>query len=268
VTARRTTFQLIPRRPVAGVRVGGLRSARRGTGSEPAGSRPYRPGDDIRRIDRYASARLSAATAQDEFVVREHYAEEATHVVVAVDPRPTMSLFPSELPWLHKPAAVAAATAMIGDSAAEARCVVSRASGLDELLARRRPLPPGAFVFLVSDFLDPPPEDAWAAALARRWDVVPVLVQDPTWERTFPDTGGVLLPVVAADGRGVRLVRLTRREARARRDENEGRLARIRARFRALGLAPVELASDDPAAVEGAFAAWADDRRRGPRWLR
>jgi uncharacterized protein (DUF58 family) len=220
VSDRRATFPLIPRRPVTGMRVGALRSARRGTGSEVAGSRPYRQGDDIRRIDRYASARLSAATASDAFVVREHYAEEATHVVIAVDARPTMSLFPEGFPWLHKPAAVAVAAQLIADSAAAARCVVSHASGIEELGARRRPLPPGAFVFLVSDFLAFPSDEAWAAALGRRWDVVPVLVQDPMWEQSFPDAGGVVLPVVGAKGLRPQLVRLSRREARVRKDEN------------------------------------------------
>ena len=265
---RRTTFPLIPRRPVAGTRVGGLRSARRGTGSEVAGSRPYRPGDDIRRIDRFASARLSAATASDEFVVREHYAEEATQVVIAVDARPTMSLFPEGFPWLRKPAAVASAAGMITDSAAEARCAVSRASGLEELVARRRPLPPGTFVFLVSDFLAFPPDAAWAAALVRRWDVVPVLVQDPTWEQSFPDVGGVVLPLVDADGADAQLVRLSRRQARAQKDENETRFSRILARFEALGVAPVRIFADDPVAIQAAFREWADERRRGPRWLR
>jgi hypothetical protein len=268
VSDTRATFPLIPRRPVTGMRIGGLRSARRGTGSEVAGSRPYRPGDDIRRIDRYASARLSAATARDEFVVREHYAEEATHVVIAVDARPTMSLFPEGFPWLRKPAAVAVAARMITESAAEARCLVSQALGLEELVARRRPLRPGAFVFLVSDFLAFPPDAAWAAALVRRWDVVPVLVQDPTWEQSFPDAGGVVLPLVDADGGRARLAHLSRREARARKHENEARLARILERFDALGLAPVRVSADDPLAVHAAFREWADQRRRGPRWLR
>jgi hypothetical protein len=268
VSDRRETFPLIPRRPVTGTRVGGLRSARRGTGSEVAGSRPYRRGDDIRRIDRFASARLSAATARDEFVVREHYAEEATHVVIAVDARPTMSLFPEGFPWLRKPAAVAVAARMITDSAAEARCVVSRASGLEELVARRRPLPPGTFVFLASDFLAFPPDAAWAAALLRRWDIVPILLQDPTWEQSFPDTGGVVLPLVDADGARARLVRLSGGEARARKSENETRFAGILARFDALGLAPVRVSADDPAAIQAAFREWADERRRGPRWLR
>ena len=36
---------------VLGVAFGGMRSLRRGTGSDVAGSRPYRPGDPIDHID-------------------------------------------------------------------------------------------------------------------------------------------------------------------------------------------------------------------------
>ena len=73
------------------------------TGSDVAGSRPYHPGDDMRTIDWNASAKLSAARSSDEFLVREHYAEEAPRVVIVCDRRPEMELFPDELPWLSKP---------------------------------------------------------------------------------------------------------------------------------------------------------------------
>ena len=36
--------------------------------------------------------------------------------------------------------------------------------------------------------------------LAAGWDVVPVVVQDPVWERSFPDVGGVTLPLADPDG--------------------------------------------------------------------
>jgi uncharacterized protein (DUF58 family) len=49
-------FPLTPRRRLIGLSFGGMRSARRGTGSDVAGSRPYRPGDDIDNIDWAASA--------------------------------------------------------------------------------------------------------------------------------------------------------------------------------------------------------------------
>ena len=274
---RSAVFPLIPRRRLVGVRPGYMPSIRRGTGYDPAGSRPYRPGDDLRRIDRHASARLSSAMGRDELVVREYYAEEGVRVVVSVDRRPTMSLFPQTLPWLQKARAAEEAGRMIGESAREARSLVHRvpgapdaglASALGQLLERRRrQLPAGSFVFLVSDFLAFPPERVWESALAREWDVVPVLVQDPVWEQTFPDVAGAVLPVAdPATGR-VTHVRLSARTAGARKEENEARLERILGRFAEMGLAPVRVSHHEPAAVHAAFLDWADERRHARRWL-
>ena len=71
----RLTFPLVPRRRVHGVSFGTMRSLRRGSGTDVAGSRPYRPGDDMDAIDWAASARLSTAKGRDEFVdvCREAY---------------------------------------------------------------------------------------------------------------------------------------------------------------------------------------------------
>ena len=41
------TFPLIPRRRVIGLAFGGVRSVRRGSGSDVAGSRQYVPGDNL-----------------------------------------------------------------------------------------------------------------------------------------------------------------------------------------------------------------------------
>src|ERR687883_404834 len=116
-----SVFPLTPRRRLIGLSFGGMRSARRGTGSDVAGSRFYRPGDDMRAIDWAATARRSAARDADEFVVRERYAEEAPRVVIVADRRPEMALFPDWLPWLSKPQAVRTATMMIADSTVAAR---------------------------------------------------------------------------------------------------------------------------------------------------
>ena len=59
-----------------------------GPATDVAGSRPYRPGDDMDAIDWAASARLSTARGSDEFVVRERFAEEAPKVVIVCDRRP------------------------------------------------------------------------------------------------------------------------------------------------------------------------------------
>jgi len=98
-----------------------MTSVRRGAGSDVAGSRPYRPGDDAHAIDWAASARLSSAHGSDEFIVREYLAEEAPRVVVLGDRRPAMSLFPRPLPWLDKPEAMRQAAGLIVEATLAAR---------------------------------------------------------------------------------------------------------------------------------------------------
>src|SRR5947207_3220622 len=100
------TFPLIPRRRVIGLAFGSMRSARRGLGSDVASSRPYRPGDRIDSIDWAASARLSLARNADEFVVREHYAEESPRALVLADRRPSLELGPPPARRLRKAAAL------------------------------------------------------------------------------------------------------------------------------------------------------------------
>ena len=97
------TFPLDPARRLVGLAFGAMHSARRGTGSDVAGSRPYRP-RRRRHGDRLARVRPAlAARGMDEFVVREHFADEAPRVVVLCDRRPSMSLYPPGWPWLEKP---------------------------------------------------------------------------------------------------------------------------------------------------------------------
>ncbi|HET8607653.1 MAG TPA: DUF58 domain-containing protein [Gaiellaceae bacterium] len=287
------TFPLPQRRRVAGLAFGSMRSIRRGSGSDVAGSRPYLPGDDIRTIDRAASARLSSAHARDEWVVRQTYADEAARVVVAADRQPSMRLFPDGLPWLRKPQALAETVALVCRSAAAAACVTGfladdgdpepvwlapgRATGeeltaaarrgafrapedaLDralDFLALRARLPTGSFVFLVSDFLRPLGPEALGEALAHRWELVPVVVQDPVWERSFPDVAGALLPLAdPATGR-TRHVRLTRREVRELREAHELRWAETLDRLESLDLDPVVLDAHDPERILDAFQAW------------
>ena len=111
------TFQLVPRRRLLGLPHGTMRSVRRGRGTEVAGSRPYRPGDDIRTIDWASSARLSSARGRDEFVVRERYADEGPRVVVVCDRSPQLAFFGPPLPWLHKGTAMRRAVELVLASA-------------------------------------------------------------------------------------------------------------------------------------------------------
>jgi uncharacterized protein (DUF58 family) len=302
-------FPLLPRQRLLGLPFGSMRSARRGLGSDVAGSRPYRPGDDVDTIDWYASARLSAAHAADEFVVRERFAEEAPRAVCIVDRRPSMSLYPSDSPWLSKPEAAEVVLAAIAASVfaergflgymdvAEAehpdpahrtpeplwRTPQSQAAyrrfelelladrpfhaardTLDEslrfLLAADGVLPRGTFVFVVSDFLAPPGAEAWLDALERRWDPVPVVVQDPSWERAFPEIGGVAVPVVDPETGRREVLRMTAREARRQREANELRFRRLLDDFYDVGIEPVVLSSSDPVDVVAAFLEWTAER--------
>src|SRR5438552_7186567 len=98
-----------------------MTSVRRGSGSDVAGSRPYRPGDDAHSIAWAGSARLSSAHGADEFIVREYLAEEAPRVVVLSDRRPAMQLFPSPLPWLDKPGATRRAAELVVEATLAAR---------------------------------------------------------------------------------------------------------------------------------------------------
>jgi len=85
--------------------------------------------------------------------------------------------------------------------------------GFDHLAEHRVALPPGSFLFVVSDFLGPSADAGWERALGFRWDIVPVVVQDPVWEQSFPDVGGVSIPYAdPATGRVVP-VRLSSDEA-------------------------------------------------------
>jgi len=295
----RRTFPLVPRRRLSGLPFGDLPSKRRGHGTEVIGSRPYEPGDPVSSIDWFASARLSSASGGDEFVVRDRAADEAPRVVIVLDRRPAMGLYPPPLPWLSKREAQRQAAISIAASAAVARAdiaaldhgdgewwlgpgrrdrpwlVAARAEdapftapedtvlrALSFLAQRRTDVPGGTFVFVLSDFLAPVPAHAWLDALAHGWDVVPVVIQDPVWERSWPDVAGVGLPVAGAG-----LVGLGRGRTARLRTEHEERYAELIAELNGVGLRPVELDTSDPVAVDEAFLAWADERRRG-RWAR
>jgi hypothetical protein len=120
----------------------------------------------------------------------------------------------------------------------------------------------GTFVFVISDFLGPPPpESAWLTAAARRWEVVPVIVQDPVWEQSFPIVGPLVLPLADPRDGQVLEVRLTRREAQARRAANERRRDDLYAGFFALGLDPVLVDTSDPSEIDRKFLDWAEQRR-------
>lgn len=291
MAAERLTFPLVPVRRSAGVAFGNMRSRRRGLGSETASIREYQPGDDIRRIDWNASARMSAALGRDEFLVREHYAEQARSVFLAVDRSPSMGLYPDAAPWLSKPRALAACARLVAASASAASCPLGLldgsalvrprqvrrnveaslqaarfdcADGLTSLLEQiaLARIQPGSFVFVLSDFLAETSASVWERALARGLELVPVVIQDPVLEQSFPALGGLLVPVADPAGDSRSLVRLSRREARTLREQNERRLTELGLLFQRLGLDWVLGGSDDPRVLHDAFLGWAESRQK------
>jgi len=285
---------LDPRVRIIGSLLGQSRSRRRGHSHDVVGSHEYVPGDDVRRIDWAASARLTSITGEERFVVRDFYAEESPTVVVAVDPAPTMSLYPPSLPWLHKPAAVERCVSAIVDSAARHRCLVTVAGGAGGLgpprqiereparaaavgavgsrpeaspdwlapllLEGHRWLPPGTMVFVLSDFLLGPDEALIRQALDFEWELVPVVVSDERWERSFPEAvGGMTLPLADPEGR-LRPCRVSTREARRRRAANEERWHATLERLRDAGFPPVVVSNAADDGIARAFAGWSRER--------
>ena len=291
------TFPLVPRwRPVGSV-FGRLRAARRGIGSSVATTRSYVPGDDPGMIDWKLSARVSSIRGSAEFIVREDFADEAPRAVVIADRAPSMGLYPDDLPWLSKPdalravwQAVAAASAQeLGlagyldtaqgdgwftprprarfaeiDARTHAAAFEADPGGLEaafeHLRRSRRSLPAGTFVFVCSDFLAPPSATTWLRALGVRWDPIPVVVQDPVWEQSFPPVEGLVVPFADPVTGRLKQVRISAKEARRLRELHEGRLAELLAEFRSLGLDYVVVGDSDPVAVCRAFVDWAEAR--------
>jgi uncharacterized protein (DUF58 family) len=302
----RQTFPLVPRRRrLVGLPFGDQPSRRRGPGGDVIGTRPYEAGDPVATIDWNATARLSAASGRDDFVVRDRSADEAPRVVLICDRRPAMGLFPPALPWLEKPRAVAEIAEAIVASATVGRSDVAsldfasaephwlppgrrdqawliverfRAAAFEApddnleqafsfLGPHRSALPAGTFVFVLSDFLVSPPPTAWVEALAHGWDLVPVVIRDPVWEQSFPPVGGVGIPIADPGSGDVSLVRLSARAASRRRTEHEDRQRRLIAELESLGLDPVVVGTSDPDAIDRTFIAWAELRKQR-RWAR
>ena len=228
------------------------------------------------------------------------------------DRRPAMALYPPDLPWLSKPAAVSAVADAIVVSALAARGEIGyldhagserregapfwlppRAAGrrweveerlamcefdappdnveraLEHLARLRADLPAGSFVFVVSDFLSPPPTRDLVHARSLRWDIVPVDRPGPGLEAELPRArvgdGSVCR---AGDGTRRRRPPLTRRRRAARRVANEARLGRLLGELRSVGLDPLVVGTSDPLEIDREFLAWAELRRQGRRRAR
>jgi uncharacterized protein (DUF58 family) len=304
VIAGRRAFPFIPRRRhLVGLPFGGVASRRVGVGTDVIGSRPYQPGDPVSAIDWFASARISAASGRDEFVVRTRSADESPRVIVVADRRPAMGLYESPFPWLSKSGALAEAAATIAVSASVANTEVGSvdaaggepywvtparrtgpelvmerqssapfdapedgvAESLAYLRSRRAELAPGSFVFVLSDFIAGPDEEVWLSAAASGWDVIPVVIQDPVWERSFPNVGSVVVGVRDPGAGRVVPLRLSRREAAERRRANEQRFESLLRQFVSLDFDAIVLDAADTESVGRAFERWSEERRQWRR---
>ena len=101
---------------------------------------------------------------------------------------------------------------------------------------------------------------AWAEAIDEGWDVVPVVVQDPIWEQSFPRIDGVRVLLADALEEQARYVRLNEVDVAERRKHNEQRLAGLRTEFARLGLDTIVIGDAHFDAVQAALLAWSHAR--------
>jgi hypothetical protein len=201
-----------------------------------------------------------------------------------------MAFFPPSLPWLSKSRAMRVAAELVVESAVVARSFLgyldvaeeeplwcpprsqrvpeelnlerpytappdALVRAIDHLQSHRKVLPVGSFVFVLSDFLESA-DGVWLDALESRWDVVPVVIQDPVWEQSFPEVEGVIVKLVDPRDGQVRAVRLRASEVAERREANETKRAELLQRLRSLGLEPVLVSSHEPTEILDAFLEW------------
>ncbi|MCB9595206.1 MAG: DUF58 domain-containing protein [Sandaracinaceae bacterium] len=240
---RLANLRLLAKRRFAGASAGARRSTRRGSSAEFADHRPYYPGDDVRRIDWNAYARL------EELVLRLFVAEEDLSLYLLVDTSASLGEPAQKLEVAKHLAAGLGYVALTGSDRVsvwpfgdrlrtptapvrgrkrvgallraldglEATGETDLARSVDELLARR---PRPGLVAVVSDFLDP-------AGYARPIDRLiserhePVLFHVVHPEELDPTPGGDLVLVDAERGHELE-VTLDERSLRAYR-------ARVRA---------------------------------------
>jgi len=224
-----------------------------------------------------------------------------------LDRRPSMAHMAAPLPWLSKPDAMRISIDLVTQAAAQARSLVGYVdfkgseptwspptseretrelgeghrdtSGFDapanamslalaHLAEHRRSLPSGSFVFLFSDFVEAPSEDDWLRAIELRWDIVPVVIQDPVWEQTFPYVDNIAFPFADPRTGRVTHIRMSAEEANARREHNEHRLRALFKHLRVLGVEPILVSSADPQQILLAFSGWTEQRiaQRGAGW--
>ena len=90
---------------------------------------------------------------------------------------------------------------------------------------------------------------------------MPIVIQDPVWEQSFPDVSGIVVPLRDPDTGRVSNVRLKRGEAEARRAANEERMRELLEGFLLLDIDPIVLSSSEKSDVLAPFLTWTELRR-------
>ena len=165
--------------------------------------------------------------------------------------------------WLRPPDGVALTRVL---EPRRARQPGALGDAVSSLVRSTTTLPPGSFVFVVSDFLTDVPSRIWPGLRALGLDVIPVVIQDPVLGADVPPGRRRRRP---GRGRGerpnARPAADEPRGARARPGER-GRLSHPHRRvFRRLGFDPVVVGSSDPEEIRKLFLGWAERRRRARR---
>ncbi|MBA3287503.1 MAG: DUF58 domain-containing protein [Acidimicrobiia bacterium] len=263
------TLELTINRRLAGILHGNYQGLTPGHGSEPGESRPYQPGDDVRRIDWNVTARTT------ETHVREQIADRDLEAWLVVDSGATMRFGTSTAEKAQIALAAAAAigfltarnqnrlgavlaagpytkvlpprfgrdqvrailSALADTPAVEGLGPTDLAAAIDKVgvLARRR-----GFVTVIADFAG----TGWIDPLARlgmRHDLLAIAVHDPR-ERDVPPIGLVEL-VDPATGRH-REVRVTSAIQQRYADAAAAQVARRDEGIRRSGADAIELATD------------------------
>ena len=279
--------------------VGGYTSSFRGGGIEFEELRPYVPGDDVRSIDWNATARsgepwvkrfreerahtvlllldVSASmgfgtTGRSKLAAAAHAAALLAAAAGRAGDRVGLVTFADEVRTALPPARGAAhgwrLVRAIAEQAARAEGATALAAAADWALAQARRR---ALIVLLSDFRDPALAQAAAsgagsplAALARRHELVSILVEDPR-ERALLAAGGLRL-VDAEGGGAVRVLGTgARRRARYAAAAEARRRALLR-RLRSDGADTLVLATgSDPLRALARFLR-ARVGRRHERW--
>lgn len=254
ITRELRYLEIYTSRKMRNLRAGTYTSRSRGPGFDFDEHRPYRPGDDVRRIDWNVTARLRQP------FVRVTHADRELNVIVALDLSASMSFGTAAL---DKKELMLYIAACFGFSAAvdqinlgllafsrdvlhywpprrsKARAwrALDELWGLDSASGPTRIAPVAAFlqkqlrhaslIFIVSDFLtgESLPDIPELRLLATTHDVVAIVVQDPS-ELSLFRAGGEVRVKDPESGllRRLALTRRTRRRYAAAMDERRRRL--------------------------------------------